>query len=197
MFVSTALCCAIAVLAAHSATAAVAAAAAIPAPDRPLEAPAPDIEITCSEPELTLADLLATGIKGEQRRFHLNAEQRHNARRIVEVVERRGMPAYAAVVALATALQESTLRNLTVPVDYDSLGLFQQRPSAGWGTPEQLTDPGYATAAFLDALEDKVPNYSSIPLWEAAQGAQVSAFPVEYAKWQEQAAQLTLELLVE
>ncbi|MEV0760638.1 hypothetical protein [Nocardia sp. NPDC050435] len=157
------------------------------------------LEIACPDryADLTLAQLLPTGVHGRQQRFVPNAEQLHNARRIVDVVARRGMPPYAAVVALATALQESTLRNLTVAVDYDSLGLFQQRPSAGWGTPEQLIDPVYATEAFLAALEHKVPNYSSVPLWEAAQATQVSAFPVEYAKWQEQAAHLTLALLAE
>ncbi len=199
VFVSTALCCAIAVFAANSATDTDIPGAGLRNPDQPFELAVRAVAIACPDPyaDLTLAQLLLTGIEGEQQRFDPNAEQLHNARRIVDVVERRGMPPYAAVVALATALQESTLRNLTEPEDYDSLGLFQQRPSAGWGTPEQLTDPGYATEAFLDALEEKVPNYSAVPLWEAAQATQASAFPDEYAKWQEQAAHLTLELLVE
>ncbi|GAB2675054.1 hypothetical protein GCM10027088_62590 [Nocardia goodfellowii] len=199
VFVSTALCCVIVVFAANSATVTTARAAGLRLPDPPVELAVKSHEITCPDPYagLTLAHLLPTGIEGEQERFDPNAEQLHNARRIVEVVARRGMPPYAAVVALATALQESTLRNLTVAVDYDSLGLFQQRPSAGWGTPEQLTDPEYATGAFLDALEDSAPNYSSVPLWEAAQATQVSAYPTAYAKWQEQAAHLTLKLLVE
>ncbi|MEV6274946.1 hypothetical protein [Nocardia sp. NPDC051832] len=199
MFVSTALCCAIAVFAANSATDTNIPGAGLRTFDQPVRAVVRAVEIACPDPyaDLTLAQLLPTGMAGKQERFALNTEQLRNARRIVDIVARRGMPPYAAVVALATALQESTLRNLTVPEDHDSLGLFQQRPSTGWGTPEQLTDPGYATEAFLDALEEKAPNYSAVPLWQAAQATQASAFPDEYAKWQEQAAHLTLELLAE
>lgn len=144
---------------------------------------------------VTPAQLLA-GLDGPQMRLDPSPEQFENARRIVEVVRQRHMPAIAAVIALATALQESTLRNLTEAVDYDSLGLFQQRPSAGWGRPEQLTDPVYATNTFLDVLERKVPDYASVPLWQAAQTTQGSAFPTAYARWQEQAAILTMRILL-
>ncbi|WP_433680061.1 hypothetical protein [Nocardia sp. CA-119907] len=142
-----------------------------------------------------LGQLLRYGIVGDQLHFTPNPEQWDNARTIVGVVQRRGMPGYAAVVALATALQESMLRNLTEAVDSDSLGLFQQRPSAGWGGPEQLTDARYATARFLDALLVNAPAYLAMPLWQAAQATQRSGFPMAYARWQEQAEQMVLRLL--
>lgn len=182
---------------------------AVRAPDGPviIEIPADSPEVPASGPEsvgkpipnsyvgLTPAQLIPHGIEGEQRHFTPNPEQWDNARTIVEVVLRRDLPAYAAVVALATALQESMLRNLTEAVDHDSLGAFQQRPSAGWGTPEQLTDLRYATGRFLDALLAHAPDYQAIPLWQAAQAAQRSGFPTAYARWQEQAAQMVSRLL--
>ncbi|MET8871669.1 hypothetical protein [Nocardia sp. NPDC004604] len=182
---------------------------AVRAPDGPviIEIPVDSPEVAVQSPESvgkpipnsatgrTLAQLLPYGIVGDQLHFTPNPEQWDNARTIVGVVQRRGMPAYAAVVALATALQESMLRNLTEPVDHDSLGLFQQRPSAGWGTPEQLIDVRYATARFLDALLVNAPDYLAMPLWQAAQAAQRSGVAVAYARWQEQAAQMVLRLL--
>ncbi|MFJ7750479.1 hypothetical protein ACIQXM_11045 [Arthrobacter sp. NPDC097144] len=95
---------------------------------------------------------------------------------------RRGMPARAASIAVATAIQESSLRNLDYGDDAgpDSRGLFQQRPSQGWGSEDQVMDPVYAVNAFYDALE-KVPNYAELPLTVAAQTVQRSAFPEAYA----------------
>lgn len=98
------------------------------------------------------------------------------------------MSLYAAVIAVATAMQESSLINLTSATNYDSLGLFQQRPSMGWGTASQLTDPVYATNAFLAALTTYAPNYESHALWVSAQAVQRSGFPTAYAQWQDQAA---------
>ncbi|WP_280268213.1 hypothetical protein [Nocardia wallacei] len=147
--------------------------------------------------DTTMADLLPHGVEGPQQHLDPNPDQWKNARAIVGVVRERGLPAYAAVLSLATALQESTLRNVDVAVDHDSLGLFQQRPSMGWGTPQQLTDPAYATRAFLDAVSEHAPNYQSVPLWQAAQATQRSAYPTLYAKWQEQAAQMVLQILHE
>jgi hypothetical protein len=71
--------------------------------------------------------------------------------------------------------------------DHDSQGLFQQRPSAGWGSVEQITDPGYATAAFLSGLRN-VDGWRQMPLTDAAQAVQVSAFPFAYAQWESMAA---------
>jgi hypothetical protein len=80
-------------------------------------------------------------------------------------------------------------------VDYDSLGLFQQRPSCGWGTPGQLTDPRYATNAFLDAMTKAVPGWLHEPLWQDAQTTQQSAFPTRYAQWQDQAAHIVAQIM--
>lgn len=143
----------------------------------------------------TLAQLEPTGVDGTQSHIDLTADQVANAKKIVEVVNKRHLPKYAAVVSVATAMQESKLQNLDVAVDYDSLGLFQQRPSCGWGTPDQLVDPQYATNAFLDALQKAEPDFQDTPLWQAAQATQQSAFPMAYAQWQDQAAHLVQGIL--
>ena len=106
------------------------------------------------------------------------------------------MPARSvAVIAVATATQESRLENLTVATNADSLGLFQQRPSAGWGTAAQLTNPSYASNAFLSALDVSAPHYMSLSLWQAAQAVQRSAFPTAYAQWQAQAARMVIAIV--
>jgi peptidoglycan DL-endopeptidase CwlO len=104
------------------------------------------------------------------------------------------LPARAWVIALATAQQESGLRNLDHG-DRDSLGLFQQRPSQGWGTPAQIMNPAYAATKFYEHLV-QVPNWQTIPLTDAAQAVQRSAFPNAYAKW-EPMAQALVEALVQ
>ncbi|NES32015.1 hypothetical protein G3561_31240, partial [Micromonospora terminaliae] len=73
--------------------------------------------------------------------------------------------------------------------DHDSLGLFQQRPSSGWGTPEQITNPEYSTLAFLKGLK-QVDGWDKMPLTEAAQTVQVSAYPDAYAQWEQQATDI-------
>ncbi|MFC9327935.1 C40 family peptidase [Kitasatospora sp. NPDC057015] len=92
------------------------------------------------------------------------------------------VPARGQVIALATAMQESRLRNLSGG-DRDSLGLFQQRPSQGWGTPAQLQDPVYASTAFYKALL-QVAGWQELPLTVAAQAVQRSGFPDAYAQWE-------------
>ncbi len=109
----------------------------------------------------------------------LDAEQAGNAAIITGVAVKRKLPARAATIAIATALQESKLRNLTYG-DRDSLGLFQQRPSQGWGTKAQVTDPVYAANAFYDVLV-KIEGYRSLSVTKAAQKVQRSAFPSAYA----------------
>lgn len=141
------------------------------------------------------ADLLPRPPVDDQRHLDPDPQQWDNARSIVAVVRARALPVYAAVLAVATALQESLLENLTEAVDCDSLGLFQQRPSTGWGTPEELTDPAYAAGAFLDALLARVPNYRSLPLWQAVQAIQASAYPQRYAQWELQAATMVRTIL--
>ncbi len=109
----------------------------------------------------------------------LSIEQAQNASVIAAVAERRGLPARAVTIALATAYQESKLRNLEGG-DRDSVGLFQQRPSQGWGRPAHILDPYFATNSFFDALE-QVGGYRDLPVTEAAQAVQHSAFPDAYA----------------
>ncbi len=102
------------------------------------------------------------------------------------------VPRYGWEIAVATAMQESTLRNLGhlgADNDHDSLGLFQQRPSQGWGTPEQILNPRYAAGKFYERLVE-VEGWQTMPLTQAAQAVQRSAFPDAYAKWQPEAQQL-------
>jgi hypothetical protein len=98
---------------------------------------------------------------------------------IEAVAEKRGLPARAATIAIATAIQESKLRNLKYG-DRDSVGLFQQRPSQGWGTVDQILDPVYSTNKFYDALV-KVKGYEGMRIAEIAQKVQRSAYPEAYA----------------
>ncbi len=122
----------------------------------------------------------------------LDLEQSRYAALIAAIAVQRGMPARAATIALATAYQESDLRNLEYG-DRDSLGLFQQRPSQGWGTTEQLLDPYYAANAFYDALA-QVDGYESMPVTEAAQEVQRSGFPEAYADHEQDARVLASAL---
>lgn len=113
-------------------------------------------------------------------RFALDVDQTQNAALVSAIAEKRGLPARAVTIALATALQESKLRNITHG-DRDSIGLFQQRPSQGWGTEEQILDPTYATNRFFDALV-KIRGYETMDIAAAAQRVQRSAYPQAYAK---------------
>jgi len=122
----------------------------------------------------------------------LSEEQRRNAATIIAVARERDAPPRAWVVALATAMQESTLRNINYG-DRDSLGLFQQRPSQGWGSPAQVLDPVYSTTIFLERLLD-VPGWDELPVTVAAQTVQRSAFPDAYARWERLAAELVATL---
>ncbi|GAB2704398.1 hypothetical protein [Kitasatospora kifunensis] len=110
----------------------------------------------------------------------MDLDQGSNAATIAAVTIARGLPERALTIALATGMQESKLHNLAGG-DRDSVGLFQQRPSQGWGTEQQIMDPVYATNKFLDALV-KVPGYARLPLTEAAQDVQKSGYPGAYAK---------------
>jgi len=96
-----------------------------------------------------------------------------------------GVPPRGWLIAVATAMQESMLKNLDFG-DGDSLGLFQQRPSAGWGTPAEVTNPQYASRKFYEGLL-QVPGWPNLRLTEAAQRVQASAFPDAYQKWESDA----------
>jgi hypothetical protein len=115
-----------------------------------------------------------------------SSEQMANAAVIVAVGAELRVPPRGWVIALATAMQESTLRNLPGG-DRDSVGLFQQRPSQGWGTPAQLQDPRYAAGRFYQSLL-AVDGWQAMALTDAAQAVQRSAFPDAYAKWEDDAA---------
>ncbi len=122
----------------------------------------------------------------------LDAVQLQHASTINAVGLSRGVPEQGRVIALATAFTESGMRNLDHG-DRDSLGLFQQRPSQGWGTSAQIMDPVYASNAFYDALL-KVDGWQEMTITDAAQAVQYSAFPDAYAKWEEPARALAVEL---
>jgi hypothetical protein len=111
-------------------------------------------------------------------------EQSANAATITAIALKRGLPARAATVANATAIVESKLRNIRFG-DLDSLGLFQQRPSQGWGTEKQILDPVHATNKFYDALI-KIPGYEALEITKVAQEIQRSGFPQAYADHEEE-----------
>lgn len=146
-----------------------------PAPAAPVAAPAP-------LPSATAGQVVA-----------LSDEMRANAQLIVRIGRQQGVPDYGIVIALAAAAQESGLRNVRYG-DRDSLGLFQQRPSTGWGTPDQVLDPSRATLAFYGGAGNPnkgrtrglldIRGWSSLSVTQAAQAVQISAYPDAYAKWE-------------
>ncbi|MGC4981267.1 heavy metal transporter [Streptomyces sp. DT193] len=129
---------------------------------------------------------------GDGASYEFTPEQAVNAATISAIGTSRGMPERAVAIALATALQESGLRNIQHG-DRDSLGLFQQRPSQGWGTRKQIMDPTYSAGIFYEHLA-KVPGYSRLPLTVAAQRVQHSGFPQAYAKHEPDATLLAAAL---
>lgn len=143
---------------------------------------------TTPSPGCTVAALTAG-----QSSFTLTPEQADSAATIAAVGLQLGMPDHAVTVALATAMQESRLSNLASG-DRDSAGLFQQRPSQGWGTHAQVTDPVYASTAFYDHLRT-VPGWQTISVTEAAQLVQHSASPDAYAQWEAEARAVAVALV--
>ncbi|MGC3862799.1 hypothetical protein ACPSM1_21730 [Micromonospora chersina] len=138
----------------------------------------------------------------------LDQRQMDNAKAIVDAGLALKMPRRALVVAVATAMQESDLYNLASDVlpesfdyphqgsgsDHDSIGLFQQRPSSGWGTVAEIMRPAYAARAFFTALKE-VPGWTEMSLTEAAQAVQVSAFPDAYAQHEDRATTVVAALV--
>jgi hypothetical protein len=150
--------------------------------------------------QVPMADqLMPTALSGPQSYMPIGTAQYANATAIVRQALDKRMGVRSAVIAVATAMQESELIN----VDYgtsDSLGLFQQQPDDGWGTAAQVMDPQYAADAFLDALagyQANNPAWASQPLYQAAQAVQGSAFPYAYAQWEAQAAQLVKSIAMQ
>ncbi|HEY6745656.1 MAG TPA: hypothetical protein VI357_08045 [Mycobacteriales bacterium] len=121
--------------------------------------------------------------------YTLSTEQAANAATISAVATSRQLPGRAVTIALATALQESKLVNVEYG-DRDSVGLFQQRPSQGWGSQGQILDPRYSAGKFYDALV-KVKGWQTMPVTRAAQAVQQSGHPTAYQQWEDQAGVLT------
>ncbi|WP_346535116.1 peptidase M23 [Micromonospora sp. DPT] len=138
----------------------------------------------------------------------LDQAQMDNAKAIVKAGRKMGVPRQALIIAVATAMQESNLYNYASGVlpesqnyphqaigwDHDSVGLFQQRPSSGWGEVRDLMDPEYATQAFLSALLE-IPGWQNLALTDAAQAVQVSAFPWAYAQHEWRATEVVEAIL--
>jgi hypothetical protein len=119
----------------------------------------------------------------------LDSQQAQIAATIAGVAHRRGMPSRALTVAYATAMQETHLHDPDYG-DLDSVGVFQQRPSEGWGPASKLVDPVYASTKFFRALA-QVPDYQQMPVYKAAQAVQHSADGSAYEQYQGLAAHLT------
>jgi hypothetical protein len=183
--------------AAAAETAAAPVAAAAPAPAQPVAEPAPAPAAAAAPAPAAPAapnpqQMHPVGIEGGQVGFTPTQEQMKNARMIVQAGQAMGLPPRAWVIALATALQESHLNNygnLGAANDHDSLGLFQQRPSSGWGSEAEVQNPTYSATAFYKGLKG-VSNWDSRQLTDAAQSVQVSAYPDAYAKWEAMAGDL-------
>ena len=124
--------------------------------------------------------------------YKLTPEQAAVASTIAASATRLGLPNHAVTIGLATALQESKLRNLKHG-DLDSVGVFQQRPSMGWGSKGQLHSPDYAASAFFSSLTD-LPNWQSLSVNDAAQAVQRSGFPDAYGKWEPEGRALARDL---
>jgi hypothetical protein len=157
---------------------------------------APQSTQATAESAPSVEELHPVGISGEQQRFTPDAEQLANAKAIVETAKAMGLPPRAYTIGVATSLQESNLYNighLGAKNDHDSQGLFQQRPSSGWGTPDQITNPTYAATKFYEGLV-QVDGWQSLPLTKAAQKVQVSAYPNHYAKHEAQAGDIIAAL---
>lgn len=127
----------------------------------------------------------------------LGPEQLANARTVIGVGKGAQIPEQGQVIALMTAMQESNFINYTEPVDHDSLGIFQQRPSTGWGTPEQITDVPTSTKSFYGVAPFGTnPGLLQIAGWETmapgdvCQAVQRSAYPDRYAQWEQFARDL-------
>ena len=150
------------------------------------------VAVALSGGRAAAADSCTVSSSGGGQPYSLNLDQAQNAAIIAAVAYKKGLPDHAVTVGLAAALQESQLRNLPYG-DLDSLGLFQQRPSEGWGTPSQILDPIYATAAFYDHLA-QISGWESMAVTDAAQMVQHSAAPSAYAAWEGEARALAVAL---
>ena len=180
-------------------------AAAAPAAPKPAPAPTWDqiqqmvaSQTSPTEPPAA-STLQPVPSSGPQNVMPISPAQQANATTIVQQALAKKMGIRSAVVAVATSMQESQLQNINYG-DRDSLGLFQQRPSMGWGTAQQILDPQYSADAFLSALQQYQagnPGWATQPLWTAAQGVQKSGVPTAYAQWENQAAQMVQQIVTQ
>jgi hypothetical protein len=122
--------------------------------------------------------------------WQLGVSQAAIAATIAGVADKRAMPTRALAIAYAAAMQESGLADLDYG-DRDSVGVFQQRPSQGWGTPKEIENPVYATTRFFEALA-VVPGYLKMPIYAAAQAVQRSADGQAYGEWAAAGSQMAL-----
>lgn len=163
-----------------------------PAPVAEEKAPAPVAQASTPGPEK--AEPASTvGQPTQGAITPLNEERRANAALVVAVGRELGVPDYGIVIALATAMQESSLRNIDWG-DRDSVGLYQQRPSTGWGSVEQILDQAHATRLFFGGPSNPnngktrglldISGWQTMALTVAAQRVQISAYPDAYAKWE-------------
>ncbi len=151
-----------------------------------------------SEPQAA-NQLQPVGTAGPQAWMPLSPAQLANATTIVQQALDKGLGVRSAVIAVATSMQEAQLQNINYG-DQDSLGLFQQRPSMGWGTAQQILTPSYAADSFLTALAQQQasnPGWAHQPLWSTAQSVQKSGFPFAYAKWETQAVHLVRQIVTQ
>ena len=137
-------------------------------------------------PVLTGSGCVATG---DHQSILLDTEQGAIAATIAGVAHQQSMPWGAVTIAYAAAMQESKLRNLSYG-DRDSVGVFQQRPSEGWGPRKDLEDPVYASTKFFRAL-GAIPGYRKMPIYQAAQAVQHSADGAAYIQYEKMAAAMT------
>jgi hypothetical protein len=172
-----------------------------PAPASPTATPTPTPTVARKAPKKPVKPRRPRPVAG------LTQAQMDNAKVIVDVGLQLKMPRRALVVALSTAMQESNLYNLASDVlpestqyphqgsgsDHDSVGLFQQRPSSGWGTVEDLMRPAYAARVFYEALAE-IPGWEDMSVTAAAQAVQISAFPDAYAQHEERATTVAAAL---
>jgi hypothetical protein len=147
----------------------------------------------------TANELTPVGTSGAQNSMPISGPQMANATTIVQQALAKRMGVRSAVIAVATAMQESELQNISYGTS-DSLGLFQQQPADGWGTAQQIMNPAYSADAFLTALQQyqsSNPDWATQPLWANAQAVQKSGYPTAYAQWESQAAQLVQQIVTQ
>ncbi|WP_206314276.1 peptidoglycan-binding protein [Streptomyces coryli] len=127
----------------------------------------------------------------------LGPAERENARTVIGVGKGASIPEQGIVIALMTAMQESKFVNYLEPVDHDSLGIFQQRPSTGWGTPEQITHVPTSSKSFYGVADFgsnpgliQIDGWETMPPGDVCQAVQVSAYPDRYAQWEQFARDL-------